>query len=230
MLRVTIWGKRFRLRVILATTTLLVFLAGQSGATVTTFHSRSAWNAAVGGAPVSDTTFNSFAMDTSFQTTAVNAGAFSLSQVGTEPNDRNYIDVPTLQFGDFDVDGTPVANLFVFESKGLSVSMNFATPVWGFGADFRDADPPFLDLDLVGAAGTTTLSVDVDDRFFGFLMSPTIGITEIIFKGNGNGFAIDNVVSVAVPEPSTFALLGIGLFGLAGYRIGKRVSPSKGHD
>ncbi|PCM46389.1 hypothetical protein CPA50_06615 [Marinobacter sp. ANT_B65] len=51
-----------------------------------------------------------------------------------------------------------------------------------------------------------------------------LGDVSIFSNANGDGYGLDNVTigSVAVPEPGTFALLGLGLLGLGAAR--KRAS------
>lgn len=68
-------------------------LSAAAQAAVVTYTNRSAWEAAVAGAPLLLEDFNSFTVDTSFQDDPVVAGPLTLVEVGGS-NFRNNIDAP----------------------------------------------------------------------------------------------------------------------------------------
>jgi hypothetical protein len=199
-----------------------------------TFTDRASFNAAAGLTSLED--FNSFADDISFQTTPLDVGPFSLSTTGAAANFGifNLIDVPPIFFsGSFNVDGTPEANLLV--SVGSSVFLTFDAPIAAFGADFANLQDFNLRTNIIvdGTAlvpsVTTTVATSTTPRFFGLASDTPFSTIEFrgVTGGLSDGFGMDNVAfggsAMAVPEPSSLALLGLGALGVAGYAWRKGV-------
>lgn len=173
--------------------------------TIKTFTSLQAWQAAVQGSSQFSQTFQEFTEDTYFQTAALRVGPFSLQQIGRDPTFglfQNFIDVPPLQF----TDNSGVTNAALYTKFGVvTVAMNFSLPVFGWGANFYDAETGELEnLVLTGTGGTViaTVPVTVNTGFFGFVISPSEGIAGITFESRldipdptvGQGFGLENVV------------------------------------
>jgi hypothetical protein len=91
---------------------------------------------------------------------------------------------------------TPVGGTLV---PGQNQSFGLYTPSWSFGSLNLSAD--------IGS--TVTVIFRVDDSGPGHSQS--------------SGFALDNIQFVPAPEPASVVILGIGLMGLVGYRIRRRV-------
>ena len=197
---------------------LLIALAGQAqAATITEFTSRAAFDLAVG--PTTTEDFNSFVVETPFHTIPLDVGDFTLSMTGTPvtTSGRNRIDLPPPLFSVFDVDGTNIAN--VLTTSDDSFFITFDVPTTAFGADFASWNDGFLRTDVV-VDGIDVLTPPVGGgstvRFYGF--SSDTPFTTVRFRGLDNdGYGIDNVsylVTSAIPEPSTLALLGIAVGAL----------------
>jgi hypothetical protein len=154
-----------------------------------------------------------------------NVGPFALSANGTPPSGRDFVDVSPFAYPPVPASfGNALADIFV-EGSSLTADLTFDTAVRAFFADFLYAgNDSELDLTLQFASGG---SADVhvpgpgtDAASFGFV-STTDAITSIRFNNSVNdGFYVDNVSAAGastvsgVPEPSTFALFGLGLAGL----------------
>lgn len=144
---------------------------------------------------------------------------------------RNLIDVPPLDF----TDGNG--------SKDLSLFVN------GDGVDSLILDPT-LDLlalgffsssaagsegviaSFVDNTGTVVSSVALTnsvDSFLGIIMSGGMSLSHVNFNaasvisgGTGEGFRIDNVSGVVVPEPTSGIIWGLALVGVVAYRRRQR--------
>lgn len=173
--------------------------------TVTTYTSLQDWQTAVNGSSQFSTNFQGFTQDTYFQTASVNVGPFSLQQIGQDPVFglfQNFIDVPPLQF----TDNSGVTNVAMYTKFGVqTVNMTFASPIFAWGANFYNAQSNELVnliLTSTGSGVVATVPVTVDTGFFGFVVSPIEGLSEITFQSQienplpsvGQGFGLENVV------------------------------------
>jgi hypothetical protein len=210
------------------TAILALQIAPLPSAAVATFYTdRASWLAA-SGSPTFSEDFSSFTEDTPFQTAPVALAGMSIAQEGSG-NFRNTIDVgPDFDFTDNN--GTNHASLFTNKSGGptpmIQVRITFTAPVNAFGFDHwvaADAEGARLEIYdgalLVGAH-------DLDNAFGGFLgyvLSLGESATSVLFVSvqnlgapgdPGEGFGIDSLAGVAVPELGALPLLMFGLFAL----------------
>jgi hypothetical protein len=118
---------------------------------------------------------------------------------------------------------------------GVTVSLDFATPLQAISFDFLDSDGTDeynLLVNGVDVSSFLSTSSTFDDSFF-FGLVDTAGITSVVFSADSTNpggfteeFGIDNVStsalpSTSVPEPSTLAIFGLALLGLATRKIKK---------
>jgi hypothetical protein len=180
----------------------------------TTYTSSPAWEAAVANSWQFSQNFQSFTKDTYFQTAALNTGPFSLQQVGSDPLYagffQNFIDVPPLQF----TDNSGVTNAAMYvKDTAITVNLTFNAPVVAWGAYFYGAQTgESLNLVLIATGGgvVATIPVTVNTGFFGFVTSPTQGLSRITFTsqindpyaGAGQGFGLENVAGAYMTSPT----------------------------
>ena len=70
---------------------------------------------------------------------------------------------------------------------------------------------------------TLTLNTGFADMYFDYVRFLGVACTKADFTGCTNGnfkvnFALDNILTATVPEPSTWLLMGLGMLGIAGLR------------
>ena len=187
-------------------------------ATVISYTDRPAFEAAAGS--TSSESFDSFAVDTSFQVGALDAGAFSISMTGApEGGSYNQIDVPPLVSPESDVNGTAHMRVFTDDSPQANLVITFDEAITAFGADFRSLND-VIARTQIEAAGQTLLTPLSESSglltFFGFVSD--VAFTSVTFTGLANDvYGIDDVTwsTASVPEPGILGLLGAGLVGLA---------------
>ena len=195
-------------------------VANVAQALTTTYTNRGTWETA-SGATIYTVDFESFASDTSFATTPLDVGPFTLSTNGTAAAGRNIVDVTPFMFS-----GVPAsfgdAATDIYLDGLLTADLTFGMPVSGFFADFLypgNTQQLDLTLSLLGG-GTTDLTVPGTGttlESFGFLS--TDPVTSIRFNNSVNdGFYIDNISGAPIPEPATLGLLGFAFAGLVAYR------------
>jgi hypothetical protein len=159
-----------KVKAIFAVLALAVLLTPSGVRAQQTYTSLSTWQSAVTGSWLFTTSFQSFTQDTYFQTSAVNAGPFSLLQVGQDPVYglfQNFIDVPPLQFAD----NSGVTNAALYTKYGVTtVTLTFSAPVYAWGANFYDAQSSELETMALTDTGDNLIAdvpVTVDTGFFG---------------------------------------------------------------
>ena len=124
--------RKFGLGYFLATCLGLAIQINTANAGVVTVHtSRADFNAVAGATTLED--FNSFTSEVDFLTAPLDVGDFTISTTNTFAA-RNFIDLPPVQFTDFDIDGTNVVNAFL--ENGDTLFLTFDVPITAFGADF----------------------------------------------------------------------------------------------
>lgn len=124
--------------------------------------------------------------------------------------------------------GDPLTDVFVMT--------NFSLNTFAFGGYFFPSDG--VDLVSDGTVTLTTLfsdltstnvtssrsSANLNDWFFGWVTDEPGTAVQSVTLTAGNDYASAANVTLAVPEPSTYALLGLAAAGLAGYVIRRRRS------
>jgi len=207
-----------------AAVTALGTTPNSARAAVQFFNDRATWQAAAGGATFTED-FSSFAADTPFHSVPVSLSGMTISREGPEAGVSNFIDVPPLVFSGGS--GTAQGELFTNFNEGINVGTQvriaFAQPNVAFGfdawaaSDFEDA---ILEVyDATAVVGSQALPGGAGP-FLGYVLSGGDAATSVRFVSatlivgtTGEGFAIDNLAGVAVPEPPTVALSSLAGVG-----------------
>jgi hypothetical protein len=220
---------------------LLVAVLGSFPAwsTPATFTDRSAWDAATAGGHLFDVDFDDATADTSFASSPLDLGPFSIAQSGGPVySSVNKIDVPPPSSESESVNGSAFARGFVNAGDWMNgddatlVHLVFDVPVYAWGADFASVTTgEGLDFVLVmlNEEEVTVGGPTADDGFFGFVGESSELFTElyivpagVIVGFSGERFGMDNVVGVTAPEPAPAGLLAAGLAVLAAFRRRRR--------
>lgn len=91
----------------------------------------------------------------------------------------------------------------------------YASDLWAVSNLSSTAQQNYT-IDLSGAAGLQGLSAAVTFRLYGYLNTAVAGTARIEDEGAGAPATADLIMNgLAIPEPGTMALMGLGLIGLA---------------
>jgi len=187
---------------------------------LTVFTDRTAWEAAVGGS-FTEENFDGFT-GVSYEFAPVDVGDFDVSVSGSTFGFIFHNIGPSSVAAVNDVNGTGQINAATGDTGGTSLLFDF--PITAFGANWAGiSDSRITSFDI---AGTILAIPNLNGGFFGFVSDIAFsGPLLFLSSGGPDGFGIDNVVysAVAVAEPITLALLGIGLAGIGLARRRKKV-------
>lgn len=202
----------------------LLLVACAPAQAIAIFDDRSAWLAAIGGAPTFTEDFAGFTADTSFGGAPLGLGPFTLSVTSAIGDVGQFIDVPPFAAAasvEFDTN-----RLIAFvDGDGVTVDMLFAPGVTAWGADYSGAATgEGLTFVIANDFVHEVFDIGSDDGFFGFVLGALEGaIGRLRLQAttadgrlaSGEAFALDNIAGVQAPvvisEPGAGALLAIAL-------------------
>lgn len=196
----------------------LLLTSQTSKAAITTYTDRATWLAALGSPLSHSENFETFVSDTAFRAGPIDLSGFTLGQVGAG-GFRNMVDVAPFEYDDNN--GTKHAAMFV-DSGIIQVELRTVAPMRAFGADFTGtAGNEFVDVWLISSNALIPLR-DIPETpnaslFWGYIatgidLSDRLRFSARMSFEAGEGFGMDNVGLVIVPEPSTVALsVAVGL-------------------
>ena len=157
---------------------------------------------------------------TPFRTATVACNGFTLHQEGFDGAFRNQVDVVPLQFPEDSVDLTNEASCYTdFQLTTFRLAfVGGVAKAWGTDINQTPTlEGLLIDVVLSNNTVATTLQPP-DSGFIGFVTTGSEPITSLVFRSatsqavGGEGFSIDNVAMVLVPEPATpaIALTAVG--------------------
>lgn len=213
--------------------TILGVSAPANAIVFTTFTDRPSWEAAVGGS-FSEEDFNSFTVDTSFNSDgSVNVGNLSLNGVGNASFNR--IDVPPYIVANpnINVNGTSQVSSEVNSIGTAFLNIAFSSEITAFGAEFASISDGRITQIVADSEVPISVPEINSTEFFGIVGDGSF--SNITFQPGDNqtdGFGMDNVVyfSSITSVPFEFSPT-LGLFAVGGIwgvsRLRKKMSASK---
>ena len=201
----------------LGTTLALSLLAGTAQSAVFAYDTAADFATATAGMTLSTEDFEDDTPGSYYGNgNSVDVGGFTLSSDHPSPAPRNTIDAPPLQYAEFDINGSTVANILY--ALGTSLTLTFDSPILAFGALFADLNNEALrtEIDVAGVTLVPAIAGIGEVRFFGFVSDTAF--STITFRGVDNeGYGMDEVVyggsAPAIPLPAGLPLLLTGLLG-----------------
>lgn len=198
-------------------------LVAASQAAITWYSDRAMWNAAVGASSFSED-FSGFAVDTEFRTVGVAIAGGTIQAEGVDTtNFRNLVDVPPLAFTDNN--GTANGSMYVNAAEGTApgrqvrltfsaTNQAFGFETWGAASGERVTVEAYNGAALIGSFDIANNGAGI---FTGYqLTGPDVATsvrwrsTNLTVGTGGEGFGMDNLAGVVVPEPASIVGLAIG--------------------
>lgn len=182
-------------------------------AAVNFFTNSATWQAAAGASTFTED-FSGFASDTSFASSPVAISGMTISREGPEPGLSNFIDVPPLMFSSGS--GTAQAELFTNSNEGVNIGtqVRIAFSQLNIAFGFNSWEAVGLEGSILEVYNGATLLGSqnlgaANAAFLGYTLTGGDIATSVRFRSNllivgtsGEGFAIDNLAGVSVPEPA----------------------------
>jgi len=167
-------------------------------------------------------------------------GAFNAPSSYTNNGYVMNASAPQNFYGDTYAHNSSIRLLSVGGVASNELTMSFSPNVYAVGGWFMSAENDLIagsfTATIVSAAGVTNIftnntttnnspSVNYDNTFRGWIYNTNIVSLTLSTDPNNGGFpTAANQITLAVPEPSTYALLALSAAGLAGYVIRRRRS------
>jgi hypothetical protein len=202
-------------------------VAAPASGAINFFTNQATWLAAVPGGPSFSENFSGFAADTPFHSAPVALNGMTISREGPEQGLSNYIDVPPLVFSGGS--GTAQAELFTNTNEGANIGtqVRIAFVAANKALGFNSWEAVGLEGSVLEVYNGATLLGSqnlggASAAFLGYVLTGGDVATSVRFRSNllivgtsGEGFAIDNLAGVAVPEPWGAALASLCLAGIS---------------
>lgn len=195
------------------------------------YRSRADWIAAAGPASFRED-FADFAVDTSFRTSTLALEGMRIRQEGVDPGTVNFVDVPPLSAGHAFIeseyafvgvvtasDGEPMTTVRIrFDDTNVA----FGGDSWGAATGAGALLEVYDGVALLGVQSLLGGSTQDGPNFLGYVLTEGDIATTVRFVAGSDdpdftseGFALDDLAGVAVPEPAGLPLLCLGVSGLA---------------
>jgi len=205
--------------------------SGAQAQVIVTYTNLASWSAAAGPSTVED--FSSSAVG--FSTANYGPVAFNGFSISALSNGDN-VGIANGAIGGFST--TPPApfdgqNFFGWGdggngNEGATTTLTFTQPVFAFGFDWFNTDSTDRYQITLSPSGQTFVSPPFDftsQGFFGVVSDTPIDsatISTLEFGGYVDTEGFDNVRVAAVPEPTTWALIGVATLGTGAFTWKKR--------
>ncbi|MAT69092.1 MAG: hypothetical protein CMJ58_06155 [Planctomycetaceae bacterium] len=198
----------------------VIAAAADASAVVTSFDDRALWESTVGPRTF-DEDFEAIPADIDYSFTTTSApNGFVIEHRGGD-DFRNLIDVTPLDYADGN--GTNGVSAYVDGETGDEVWLTPDAPLTALGLNVSSAATgEGATITLIGPLGAVLTNLVLPggiDAFVGFQTPASEPILDIQFAGNGGvsggeGFYLDNIGGIVIPEPAAMALACVGVIAL----------------